>query len=99
MRMLNVALEPRSALLLLSLVVPNICLGETPEEWIELGARIHGGFGSLIPLGIRIDVDALQRLDAKPPEVVVTYFDGEKAPCPCVADGIMIATGAVVMTP
>ena len=27
---------------------------ETPEEWIALGARVHGGFGSFIPLGIKI---------------------------------------------
>jgi hypothetical protein len=37
---------------------------ETPQEWIELGARVHGGFGAFIPLGIRIGLDALARLDA-----------------------------------
>jgi hypothetical protein len=27
---------------------------ETPEEWIALGARVHGAFGAFIPLGIKI---------------------------------------------
>jgi formylmethanofuran dehydrogenase subunit E len=74
--------------------VPSSSLGETPEEWIALGARVHGGFGSFIPVGIRIGLDALQRLDAKPREVSVLYYDGEKAPCACFADGVMIATVA-----
>jgi formylmethanofuran dehydrogenase subunit E len=69
-------------------------LAETPEEWVALGARVHGGFGSFIPVGIRIGLDALQRLDAKPREVSVVYYDGEKAPCACFADGVMIATVA-----
>src|SRR5215831_17484994 len=60
---------------------------ETPEEWVALGARVHGGFGSFIPVGIRIGLDALQRLDAKPREVTVTYYDSDKAPCACIADG------------
>jgi formylmethanofuran dehydrogenase subunit E len=69
---------------------------ETPEEWVQLGARVHGGFGSFLPVGIRIGLDALQRLDAKPREVIVTYYDSDKAPCACVADGIAIATVASV---
>src|SRR5260370_5609259 len=69
---------------------------ETPQEWIELGARVHGGFGAFIPLGIRIGLDALKRLDAKPREVTVVYYDSERAPCACVADGIAIATIASV---
>ncbi|MBH8577607.1 hypothetical protein I8752_32515 [Nostocaceae cyanobacterium CENA369] len=36
----------------------------------------------------------MKRLDAKGRELDVTYFDGANAPCPCVADGIMIATVA-----
>jgi formylmethanofuran dehydrogenase subunit E len=67
---------------------------ETPEEWIALGTRIHGGFGPFIPLGIRIGLDSLTRLKAEPRTVAVTYHSGEKAPCPCIADGIMIATQA-----
>ncbi|BAY63506.1 hypothetical protein NIES25_68770 (plasmid) [Nostoc linckia NIES-25] len=67
---------------------------ETPEEWIALGRRVHGGFGSYIALGIRIGLDAMQRLDAKPRDLDITYLDGANAPCPCVADGIMIATVA-----
>jgi hypothetical protein len=69
---------------------------ETPDEWISLGTRVHGGFGSFIPVGIRIGLDALQRLNAKPREVTVVYYDSDKAPCACVADGIAIATVASV---
>jgi formylmethanofuran dehydrogenase subunit E len=67
---------------------------ETPEEWIKLGARIHGAFGAFIPVGIRIGLDARERLKAAPRELAVIYFSGDKSPCPCVADGIMIATHA-----
>jgi len=67
---------------------------ETPEEWVKLGARVHGAFGSFIPVGIRIGLDALQRLDAQPRGVTVVYYAGPKAPCPCPADGIAIATMA-----
>ena len=27
---------------------------QTPDEWIALGRRVHGGFGTFIPVGIRI---------------------------------------------
>jgi FmdE protein associated with molybdenum formylmethanofuran dehydrogenase len=57
---------------------------------------VHGGFGSFIPLGIRIGLDALDRLKLKPREVAVVYFDGAQAPCACFADGIAIATQASV---
>jgi formylmethanofuran dehydrogenase subunit E len=69
---------------------------ETPEEWVQLGARVHGGFGSFLPVGIRIGLDALERLNAKPREVTVTYYDSDKAPCACVADGVAIVTVATV---
>jgi formylmethanofuran dehydrogenase subunit E len=69
---------------------------ETPEEWITLGARVHGAFGSFIPVGIRIGLDALKRLEAKPRGVTVVYYSGPKSPCPCPADGIAIATLASV---
>ena len=67
---------------------------ETPEEWVTLGARVHGGFGSFIPVGIRIGLDALKRLNAEPRGVTAVYYSGAKAPCPCPADGIAIATMA-----
>ena len=54
---------------------------KTPEEWIALGARVHGAFGAFIPLGIRIGLDAVKRLDAKPRELTVLYYDSEKSPC------------------
>lgn len=66
----------------------------TPEEWVRLGERIHGGFGTFIALGIRIGQDAVKHLGAQPRELDVTYYDGVATPCPCVADGIMIATYA-----
>ena len=69
---------------------------ETPDEWVALGARVHGGFGAFIPVGIRIGLDALQRLNAKAREVSVIYYDSDKAPCACVADGVAIATVASV---
>ena len=67
---------------------------ETPEEWVVLGTRVHGGFGTFIPLGIRIGEDALQRLGAQRRDVTVVYSSGAAAPCPCIADGIALATTA-----
>ena len=61
---------------------------------MEWGARIHGAFGAFIPVGIRIGLDAKERLKADARGLTVTYYNGEKPPCPCVADGIMIATQA-----
>src|SRR5258708_6103420 len=74
------------------LSAPATC--ETREQWIELGARIHGAFGAFIPVGIRIGLDARERLKADPRGLSVTFYNGEKPPCPCVADGVMIATQA-----
>ncbi len=71
---------------------PAVTYAETPDEWVELGARVHGGFGSYIALGIRISLDAMHRLEAQPRDLDVTYYNGSDAPCPCVVDGIMIAT-------
>jgi formylmethanofuran dehydrogenase subunit E len=67
---------------------------ESPEEWITLGTRVHGSFGAFIPVGIRVGLDALERLKAGPREVTVLYVDSDKAPCACVADGITLATVA-----
>lgn len=67
---------------------------ETPDEWVKLGARVHGGFGAFIPLGIRIGLDAVERLKAKPRSLTVLYYDNPKVPCACFADGIAIATVA-----
>jgi FmdE, Molybdenum formylmethanofuran dehydrogenase operon len=70
--------------------------GETPEEWIALGARVHGASGSFIPLGIKIGLDAVNRLNAKPRELAILYYDSDASPCACFADGIAIATYASV---
>jgi formylmethanofuran dehydrogenase subunit E len=65
---------------------------ETPEEWVRLGRRVHGGFGTYVVVGIRIGLDAMERLEASPRDLDVTYLEGLLSPCPCVVDGIMIAT-------
>jgi FmdE, Molybdenum formylmethanofuran dehydrogenase operon len=62
------------------------------DHFIQLGEAVHGAFGPLIALGIRIGDDAMRELGAGPRQVDVTYFSGRTAPCPCVADGIMIVT-------
>jgi len=67
---------------------------ETESEWIALGTRIHGGFGPFIPMGIRIGLDAKDKLKADPRGLSVLYYTGAKSPCPCIADGIMLATQA-----
>src|SRR5258708_36217926 len=79
-----------SAVILLSLPAR----AEAPTECIELGARVHGAFGAFIPIGIRIGLDAKERSKAEARELAVTYYTGEKAPCPCIADGVMLATNA-----
>ena len=77
-------------------LLAHTALAETPEEWVALGTRVHGGFGTFIPLGIRIGEDALHRLGIDRRGVTVIYSSGADAPCPCVADGIAIATEASV---
>ena len=67
---------------------------ETPEEWVQLGTRVHGFFGGFIPAGIRIGLDAMQRLKATPRSLSILYYQGDKAPCPCVVDGVMLAVQA-----
>ena len=67
---------------------------ETPEEWVRLGARVHGGFGAFIPVDIRIGEDAMKRFNAKPRKLAITYSSGEGVPCPCSVDGIMLAVSA-----
>jgi formylmethanofuran dehydrogenase subunit E len=69
---------------------------ETPEEWAALGARVHGGFGAFIPTGIRIGLDAASKIKVAPRELAVTYYDNERSPCACFADGVALATLASV---
>jgi formylmethanofuran dehydrogenase subunit E len=82
-----------SAVLAVCLTSPS--RAETPDEWIALGARVHGAFGAFIPLGIKIGLDAVERLKAKPRELTVVYYDSDKSPCACFADGIAIASRSV----
>src|ERR1700712_1503444 len=79
-------------LLALALLLPGAVHAETRDEWIALGARVHGMFGPFIPVGIRIGLDAVDKLKAGPRGLTVIYYNGSKPPCPCVADGVMIAT-------
>jgi len=88
-----------SARLVLSLTLAcsisgSAAFGETPEEWVRLLSRVHGGFGSFLPVGIQIGEDAMKRLDARPRELSVLFYQGEGTPCPCTADGVMLAVGA-----
>jgi formylmethanofuran dehydrogenase subunit E len=80
--------------LLLAPLVAAPTRAETPEEWVQLGTRVHGFFGGFIPVGIRIGLDAMQRLKAEPRGLTIVYYQGDKAPCPCVVDGVMLATQA-----
>ena len=73
-------------------VYPTLGYAETKAEWIGLGTRIHGAFGPFIPIGIRIGLDAIVKLKPGQRDISVIYYNGVKAPCPCVADGVMIAT-------
>jgi hypothetical protein len=85
-----------TALMLLTGAIARPAHAESPEEWIALGTRVHGGFGAFIPLGIRIGLDAVARLHAKPRELAVVYHDSATSPCACLADGVAIATYASV---
>jgi hypothetical protein len=76
------------------LLICGAARAETPEEWVKLLTRVHGGFGSFLPVGIRIGEDAMKRLNAGPRELSVVFQQGEGVPCPCPADGVMLAVGA-----
>jgi formylmethanofuran dehydrogenase subunit E len=80
--------------LLAVILFPAASHADTKEEWITLGARIHGAFGPFIPVGIRIGLDTVEKFKADPRGLSVVYYSGTKPPCPCVADGVMIATQA-----
>lgn len=94
----------RAALVALGLLVSAPALGHDEaltnaapsvrDDWIGLGSRIHGGFGSLIALGIRIGFDASLRTGGRIREFDVTYFEGAGSPCPCVVDGLIAALAA-----
>ena len=59
---------------LLAIVLAAWCAtasAETPEEWIALGARVHGAFGSFIPLGIKIGTRCCH-----PPQCQAARVDG-----------------------
>ncbi len=81
-------------IILMALFGSSAANAETKDDWITWGARVHGAFGPFIPVGIRIGLDARERLHADPRGLTVTYYNGAKPPCPCVADGVMIATQA-----
>ncbi len=72
----------------------EVLAGRPAAEWIALGEHVHGGFGSLIALGIRIGADAMERLDAPHRGLEVIYWSHPDAPCPCVIDGLQAVTRA-----
>jgi formylmethanofuran dehydrogenase subunit E len=74
------------------LISTSLARAETKDDWIRIGTQIHGAFGPFIPVGIRIGLDAVQRFQAGPRDLIVTYLNGALPPCPCIADGVMIAT-------
>lgn len=86
----------RFATAFVAVFLNSSAMAETPEEWVKLGARVHGGFGAFIPLGIKIGLDAAQTLKAQPRQLAVTYYDNPKSPCACFADGVAIAITASV---
>jgi len=90
--MLMRALAATVMLIVLSPAAP--ARAETPQEWVKLLTRVHGGFGSFLPVGISIGEDAMTRLHAKPRELSVLFYQGEGTPCPCAADGVMLAVYA-----
>jgi|ERR1700726_4725870 hypothetical protein len=67
------------AAFLLSLIVETSARAETPGQWIEIGPRIHGAFGAFIPIGIRVGLDAKEKLNAGARGLGVTFYNGEKA--------------------
>ena len=73
-------MNPARRIVLLALLLlisgPSIARAETPEEWVKLLSRVHGGFGSFLPVGIRIGEDAMKRLNAKPRELVGAVLSG-----------------------
>lgn len=86
-----------TVLLALSMLLPPApAAAQTPQQWVEWGDRVHGGFGSLIAYGIRVGLDAMERLGAERRQIVVEYANGPDAPCPCVVDGIALAVSASV---
>lgn len=93
---MTLSAKPAVSVLLAALISFNPASAETPDEWVKLGTRVHGGFGSFIPLGIRIGLDAVQKLKLEPRQLSVTYYDNKNAPCACFADGIAISTLASV---
>jgi hypothetical protein len=50
--------------------------------------------GPFIPVGILIGLDAMERLKVGPRALSIVYYNGVKPLCPCIADGVMIATQA-----
>lgn len=80
--------------ILFALSLGPLVRAETPEQWVQLLTRVHGGFGSFLPVGIKIGEDAMKRLNAKPRELSVLFYQGEGTPCPCAADGVMLAVSA-----
>jgi formylmethanofuran dehydrogenase subunit E len=72
------------------LLLPLSAQAETPDEWVQLGTRVHGFFGGFVAAGIRIGLDAMERLHPERRRLRILYYTGEKASCPCIVDGAML---------
>ena len=90
---MNFSVRPLLALLFVCASLAT-ARAETPEQWVTLLTRVHGAFGSFLPVGIRIGEDAMKKLNAKPRELEVTFYQGAGTPCPCAADGVSLAVYA-----
>lgn len=67
-----------------------------PKNGLRLARVCTAHSGRLFRSAFMIGLDAVKRLDAKPRELMVLYYDSDKSPCACFADGIALATYASV---
>ena len=73
--------------LLLVRTAASAAPAETPQDQVKLLTRVHGGLGSFLPVGIRIGEDAIKRLNAKPRELTVTFYQATARPVPARSTG------------
>src|SRR4029078_12311448 len=76
------SLDVTFAIRICSFVLLFLCgtaRAETPEQWVTLLSRVHGGFGSFLPVGIRIGEDAMKRTGAGPRELSVVFYQAARA--------------------
>lgn len=89
-----------------SLLIPMLCAmlmiaadvpardDRSPEEPIDVVARLKGGEVTQFALGVRIGKDALREFGANPRNVDVALLSGRDAPCGCLLGGVFFAVNA-----